>query len=186
VIRLTQNKKVNKDNAFDVQIASLEHLKEYLNQPETFQNKWAHTGEAVGAGAKIYGLRVDNVHTNAYKMMCSLGRNREIPIIEDEPGSPSRPGQGHSGEEAEGGPSTLLQTRKTVRKINYSDTQGEKTLCTEEALDVDKYETAHIIDPLFKQTTQRFDEMGMGSLMGSTLSVNSHLLMQLDSQMDNI
>ena len=43
-----------------------------------------------------------------------------------------------------------------------------------------------MLDPLFKQTTQRFDEMGMGSLMGSTLSVNSHLLMQLDSQMDNI
>ena len=119
-------------------------------------------------------------------MMCSLARNREIPIIDDDPGSPSRLGQGQSGEDAEGGPSTLLQTRRTVRKIHYSETQGEKTLCADEALDVDKYETANMLDPLFKQTTQRFDEMGMGSLMSSTLSVNSHLLMQLDSQMDNI
>lgn len=28
--------------------------------------------------------------------------------------------------------------------------------------------------------------MGMGNLMTSTLNVNSHLLVQLDSQMDNI
>lgn len=74
-------------------------------------------------------------------MMCSLARNREIPIIDDDPGSPSRDGQGNADEDAEGGASTLLQTRKTVRKIHYSDTQGEKTLCTEEAIDVDKYET---------------------------------------------
>ena len=118
--------------------------------------------------------------------MCSLARNREIPIIDDEGGSPSRLGQDQDGEDAEGGPSTLLQTRKTVRKIHYAEGRGEKTLWTEQLIDVEKYETANMIDPLFKQTTQRFDEMGMGSLMGSTLNVNSHLLMQLDSQMDNI
>jgi hypothetical protein len=38
-----------------------------------------------------------------------------------------------------------------------------------------------MIDPLFKQTTAKFDEMGMGSLMSSKLSTNSDLLMQLDS-----
>ena len=31
VIKLTEDKKINKENAFDVQITSLEHLKEYLH-----------------------------------------------------------------------------------------------------------------------------------------------------------
>lgn len=31
VIKLSEDKKINKENAFDVQITSLEHLKEYLN-----------------------------------------------------------------------------------------------------------------------------------------------------------
>ncbi len=39
------------------------------------------------------------------------------------------------------------------------------------------------MDPLFKQTTQRFDEMSLGSLLSSKLSINSELLIQLDSQM---
>jgi len=39
------------------------------------------------------------------------------------------------------------------------------------------------VDPLFKQTTARFDEMSLGSLMSSRLSINSELLIQLDSQM---
>ena len=45
------------------------------------------TGEALGAGAKIYGFRVDNVHNDAYKMMGSLSRNQngevELEIVQD-------------------------------------------------------------------------------------------------------
>jgi hypothetical protein len=45
------------------------------------------TGEALGAGAKIYGFRVDNVHSDAYKMMGSLARNQngevELEILQD-------------------------------------------------------------------------------------------------------
>jgi hypothetical protein len=44
-------------------------------------------------------------------------------------------------------------------------------------------ESQVFIDPLFKQTTQKFDEMGQGSLLGSRLNVTPHLLLQLDSQM---
>ena len=40
-------------------------------------NKWLRSAEALGAGAKIYGFRVDNVHMDTYKMLSSLTRNGE-------------------------------------------------------------------------------------------------------------
>jgi|DEB0MinimDraft_12_1074336.scaffolds.fasta_scaffold135298_1 hypothetical protein len=54
---------------------------------EKLETKWLRTGEALGAGAKIYGFRVDNVHIDAYKMMSSLARNQngeqEIELIQE-------------------------------------------------------------------------------------------------------
>ena len=37
------------------------------------------------------------------------------------------------------------------------------------------------VDPLFRQTTQKFDEMNLGSLMSSKLDVTPELLIKLDS-----
>ena len=62
-------------------------MKEFLKQNEKLESKWMRTGEALGAGAKIYGFRVDNVHSDAYKMMGSLARNQngevELEILQD-------------------------------------------------------------------------------------------------------
>jgi hypothetical protein len=40
-----------------------------------------------------------------------------------------------------------------------------------------------MIDPLFKQMTQKFDDMSLSNLMSSRLSVNNELIIQLDSSM---
>ena len=53
-----------------------------------------------------------------------------------------------------------------------------------ENIDIKKYDLNTILDPLFKKTSQKFDELGPGNLMTSSLNINSHLLLQLDSQMD--
>jgi hypothetical protein len=46
-----------------------------MDQHDKLSTKWIRTGEALGAGAKIYGFRVDNVHNDTYKMMSTLSRN---------------------------------------------------------------------------------------------------------------
>ena len=57
-------------------------MQHFLDQNNKFDAKWLRTGQALGAGAKIYGFRVDNVHYDAYKIMGSLARgsNGEIEI----------------------------------------------------------------------------------------------------------
>ena len=82
---MTEDKKINQKNAFDVNITSLQNIKDFMEQHDKLATKWIRTGEALGAGAKIYGFRVDNVHIDTYKMMSTLSRNgnqdEEIDII---------------------------------------------------------------------------------------------------------
>jgi hypothetical protein len=71
--------------------------------------------------------------------------------------------------------------------LKFTDAQGQKTLDKPENLVLDaNFDTEAMVDPLFKQTTQRFDEMSLGSLLSSKLSINSQLLIQLDSQMPQV
>jgi len=41
--------------------------------------KWLRSGEAIGAGAKVYGFRVDNVHNEAYRILNGMSRGGQIP-----------------------------------------------------------------------------------------------------------
>lgn len=52
-----------------------------------------------------------------------------------------------------------------------------------ENLDIKKYDMTLMTDPLFKKTRQKFDELGIGNLMSSTLNIDSYLLMQMDSEL---
>jgi hypothetical protein len=72
---------------------------------------------------------------------------------------------------------------KKKRVLKFTDTQGEKTLEKEENLIASQLESELLIDPLFKQTTQKFDEMSLSSLLTSRLNINPELLIQFDSQM---
>lgn len=91
LIKLTQDKKVNKDNAFDIALTDtigIENMRSFFSHNEKNETKWPRAGEALAAGAKIYGYRVDNVHQDAYKMMGSFARNKngevEIQLVGNE------------------------------------------------------------------------------------------------------
>lgn len=62
--------------------------------------------------------------------------------------------------------------------MKFTDGQGEKTLDKETNINLDlaKFDTELMIDPLFRQTTAKFDEISMGSLMISRLNINSDIL----------
>jgi len=46
----------------------------------------------------------------------------------------------------------------------------------EENINLVSLENEIMVDPLFRQTTQKFDEMSLGSLMSSRLNINSELI----------
>lgn len=55
-------------------INCIDNLSSLITQHQG-ENSWGRTGEALGAGAKIYGFRVDNIHMETYKMLGGLNRH---------------------------------------------------------------------------------------------------------------
>lgn len=47
--------------------------------------KWLRSGEAIGAGAKVYGYRVDNVHNETYRILNGMVRggavNEDLAVV---------------------------------------------------------------------------------------------------------
>lgn len=84
----------------------------------------------------------------------------------------------------DGNPTGDLKDKKNKKKtfLKFKENDGQKTLESAKNITVTSFDTSHEVDPLFKKTTMKFDEMKLGSLMSSTLSTTSSLLLQLDSQ----
>lgn len=64
--------KINSKNAFDVNNSFLEQLPMFLNQKE--ESSWQRISATLDASAKIYGYRVDSVHSEMFKFLGGLNR----------------------------------------------------------------------------------------------------------------
>jgi hypothetical protein len=51
-------------------------------------------------------------------------------------------------------------TNRKLRKFKFSQSDGEKTMEKLENIDIKKYDKNSMYDPLFKKTSQKFDELG--------------------------
>lgn len=69
------NNKINKKNAFDVNNSFLEQLPNLLNGKE---ESWQRASASLDASAKIYGYRVDSVHSEIFKFLCGLNRSEFV------------------------------------------------------------------------------------------------------------
>ena len=167
--------KVNAKNAFNIDLECLDNVKDFI-KTQNPDKKWIRTGEAIDAGAKVYGFRVDNVHHTAYKMLNVMSRNvsDQLGVIKEDEESE----EVEDEEEKKQG-----KKKKAIRKHIDNNFSGEKTLDKESNLNLNNFDQMilHQVDPLFKKTTQRFDEMSLSTLMSSTLDVSSNLQLQLDS-----
>jgi condensin complex subunit 2 len=65
-------KKINAKNAFDVNVEFLERLPNLINTKE--ETSWQKASASLDASAKIYGFRVDSVHTETFKFLGGLSR----------------------------------------------------------------------------------------------------------------
>ena len=87
--------------------------------------------------------------------------------------------------DADGNPVIKEGANKKQKKtfLKFKGNEGERTLDQLKNITLTSFDTQHEADPLFRKTTQLFDEMRLGNLMSSTLSVTPNLLLQLDSRM---
>ncbi|KAI4383246.1 hypothetical protein MLD38_009110 [Melastoma candidum] len=166
-IKLASENKINQKNTWELGL--IDHMHEIIkveveSEAETNFQKASCTLEA---GVKIYSLRVDSVHSEAYKVLGGINRagndNQQDGVVED-PDVGGGPVEGPSKKEAE----------KKLSPLSTLESSFE-------ALNVKKFDVAFLVDPLYHQTSAQFDEGGAKGLLMSNLGVYGDCRVLFDS-----
>ncbi|KAF8043169.1 hypothetical protein BT93_A1495 [Corymbia citriodora subsp. variegata] len=166
-IKLASENKINQKNTWELGL--IDHLYEIIkveeeNDTETNFQKASCTLEA---GVKIYSMRVDSVHSEAYKILGGMNRagqdNEQDGVVEDPNG--------------DGGQEECHSKKDTDKKISPLSTLEPSF----EALNVKKFDVAFLVDPLYHQTSAQFDEGGAKGLLLNNLGVYGGCRVLFDS-----
>ncbi|KAK7860409.1 condensin complex subunit 2 [Quercus suber] len=163
-IKLASENKINQKNTWELKL--IDHLSEIIkveseNDTETNFQKASCTLEA---GVKIYSVRVDSVHSEAYKVLGGINRAG----IEDEQ---------ETIIDGDNGQDTAHSKKEIARKISPLSTLESSF----EALNVKKFDVAFSVDPLYHQTSAQFDEGGAKGLLLNNLGVYGGCRVLFDS-----
>ncbi|KAF3443439.1 hypothetical protein FNV43_RR13121 [Rhamnella rubrinervis] len=166
-IKLASENKINQKNTWELNL--IDHLTDIIkveneNDVETNFQKASCTLEA---GVKIYSLRVDSVHSEAYKVLGGMNRvgqeNEKDTSVEDA-----------KVDIRQDGDHPKKDTDKKISPLSTLESSFE-------ALNVKKFDVAFAVDPLYHQTSAQFDEGGAKGLLMNNLGVYGGCRVLFDS-----
>uniref|UniRef100_A0A5B7B666 Condensin complex subunit 2 n=1 Tax=Davidia involucrata TaxID=16924 RepID=A0A5B7B666_DAVIN len=165
-IKLASENKINQKNTWELSL--IDHLCDIIKveEEEDVETNFQKASFTLEAGVKIYSMRVDSVHSEAYKVLGGINRVGQ----EDE--QDSRVEDANVNEEPGG-----YCKKEQERKVSPLSTLESSF----EALNVKKFDVAFAVDPLYHQTSAQFDEGGAKGLLLNNLEVNSDCRVLFDS-----
>ncbi|KAG9159740.1 hypothetical protein Leryth_007764 [Lithospermum erythrorhizon] len=166
-IKLATENKINQKNTWELKL--IDHLHDIIKIEESgTETNFQKASCTLEAGVKIYSLRVDSVHAEAYKVLGGINRVGQ----ED--------GQDNVAEDAS---DNVGREEGTCKKVQEKKLSPLMTLESSfEALNVKKFDVAFAVDPLYHQTTAQFDEGGAKGLLLNNLGVYDDCRVLFDSQ----
>lgn len=166
-IKLASENKINQKNTWELNL--IDHLCEIIKveEEDDAETNFQKASCTLEAGVKIYSLRVDSVHSEAYKVLGGINRvgqeNEQDNVVEDANVN-SEQEEGHSKKELD-------------RKISPLSTLESSF----EVLNLKKFDVAFAVDPLYHQTSAQFDEGGAKGLLLNNLGVYGGCRVLFDS-----
>jgi hypothetical protein len=143
----------------------LDKLPNLLKRNE--ETSWQKASASLDASAKIYGYRVDSVHSDTFKFLGGLSRAEKEGDDKNE--------EGPDGE------------RRDNKKNREGRHDGFSTLERDSRkLDLLKYDLEFEVDPLFKMMTAKFGDSGARGLLLKNLPVDSSIDVLLESKQEPI
>jgi condensin complex subunit 2 len=139
----------------------MEKLPHLLNKNE--ESSWQKASASLDASAKIYGYRVDSVHSETFKFLGGLARADKDAEAEVE--------EGGNEEKAK------AKKEKMMRHEGYSTLEKDV-----KKLNLIKYDLEFEVDPLFKSMTAKFNEAGARGLLLNNLPLDENLDVLLESK----
>ena len=73
--KIYKKQKINAKNAFDINVEFIESVANLVTKNE--ETSWQKASASLDASAKIYGFRVDSVHSETFKILGGLNRNEK-------------------------------------------------------------------------------------------------------------
>ncbi|XP_052114751.1 condensin complex subunit 2 isoform X1 [Arachis duranensis] len=167
-IKLASENKINQKNTWELNL--IDHITDIIKAGEEdgdVETNFQKASCTLEAGVKIYSLRVDSVHSEAYKVLGGMNR---------------------AGQEAEQDADATVEGDNTENGKERSRKETDKKLSplstlesSFEALNVKKFDAAFVVDPLYRQTTAKFDEGGAKGLLMNNLGVYGGCRVLFDS-----
>ncbi|KAH6788995.1 condensin complex subunit [Perilla frutescens var. frutescens] len=166
-IKLASENKINQKNTWELNL--IDHLCEIIKveEEDDTETNFQKASCTLEAGVKIYSMRVDSVHSEAYKVLGGInrvGQEDEIDHATEDCNVSS--GQGENDEKKEQG-----------RKLSPLSTLESSFA----AINVKKFDVAFVVDPLYHQTSAQFDEGGAKGLLLNNLGVYGNCQVLFDS-----
>ena len=128
------------------------------------ESAWQRASASLDATAKIYGYRVDSVHTETFKFLGGLNRNKKEMNSKEE----------NEDENQFDGDNTKKK-EKIRRGVNTLETNIRK-------LNLDKYDIDTEVDPLFSVMTSKFNESTAKGLLLNTIPLDDNINYILESK----
>ncbi|XP_057862011.2 condensin complex subunit 2 isoform X2 [Cryptomeria japonica] len=162
-IKLASENKINQRNTWELDL--IDHLSDIIKvEDEDTETNFQKASCSLEAGVKIYSLRVDSVHSEAYKVLGGINRT----------------GAGDAGD-GEGETEVSDQQEGDTKESAKSSDPSTTLESSFDALNMKKFDVAFTVDPLYHQTSAQFDEGGAKGLLLNTLSVYNDCRIVFDS-----
>ena len=127
------------------------------------ESAWQRASASLDATAKIYGYRVDSVHTETFKFLGGLNRNKKDLNAKEE--------NDELGQDND----ISKKKEKVKRGVNTLETNIRK-------LNLDKYDIDSEVDPLFSVMTSKFNESTARGLLLNTIPLDENINYILESK----
>ncbi|GAB2233796.1 hypothetical protein Droror1_Dr00003025 [Drosera rotundifolia] len=163
-IKLARENKINQKNTWELNL--IDHLRDIIKVEEEDDagTNFQKASCTLEAGVKIYSLRVDYVHSEAYKILGGINRVGQKDEQDTVVDSSNKIEQGE-------------EDNKDVKKMSPFATLEPLF----ETLNVKKFDAAFAVDPLYHQTSAQFDEGGAKGLLLNNLGVYGGCRVLFDS-----
>ena len=126
------------------------------------ESSWQKASASLDATAKIYGFRVDSVHSETYKFLGGLNRNKKDSNLKN-------------NDEIQEDLDDTKKKEKIKRGVNTLETNIKK-------LNLPKYDIDSEVDPLFSIMTSKFNESSAKGLLLNTIPLNENMNYILESK----
>ncbi|NXT01280.1 CND2 protein, partial [Jacana jacana] len=163
-IKLSTENKITTKNAFGLHL--IDYMTEILKQKDSELTNFKVAAGTLDASAKIYAVRVDAVHADAYKVLGGLGRDS----------SPTK----HADSPERGDSSNPEAVKRVQTKKKHSFKTIEQNLNN---INVSEANRRCEIDPMFQKTAASFDECSTAGIFLTGLRTeNCHSELLFDSK----